>query len=160
MENLKWHCCSRLGSTKALGLARQSGLAHMAFWPTTEEQGSSFLSSAPAACRQNPVGRRPVDGGGVAEEQAQLMVNPIWGEGWWGAHRSGQPAVRIAVEGETCRRRGQRVAGGGLWVEEYQWTTRKLSKAVAWSEEDGGYLTMVSSTRKKTRPLNSVARLR
>jgi hypothetical protein len=33
------------------------------------------------------------------------------------------------AEGETHQRRGRRVTGVGLRVEEYQWTTGKLSEA-------------------------------
>jgi hypothetical protein len=52
------------------------------------------------------------------------------------------------------------VVGGGLQVEEYEWTMGNLSEAAAWPEEDGGWSTSVNSARKKTRSLNSVVLLR
>jgi hypothetical protein len=65
-----------------------------------------------------------------------------------------------AAKRETHRWRRQRVTGGGLRVEEYQWTTGKLLEAAVWLEEYGGWPTTVNSVRKKTRLLNSIARLR
>jgi hypothetical protein len=52
-----------------------------------------------------------------------------------------------AAKGETRWWHGRRVAAGGLRVEEYQWTTGKLSEVAAWPEEDGGWLMMVNSMR-------------
>jgi hypothetical protein len=48
-------------------------------------------------------------------------------------------------------RRGRRVGGGGLWIEEYQWTMGKLEEATMWPKEEGAESSMMNSSSQLKR---------
>jgi hypothetical protein len=68
----------------------------LAFRPR-QNQGRPSPASAPTACRQNPVGQRPVVGSGVAREQASYEGGGLdFGGGRDSAHRN-QAAHGVAI---------------------------------------------------------------
>jgi hypothetical protein len=137
-------------------------------WSAVEWLGS--LVNGESNLRWRAVGcspERSADGG--ATRQTEKLVDDAdggwstveWpgskpGEWWTWFGVKGGGVLNWAVDrwwhnvadGESHRRHGRRVSRGGLRVEEYEWTTRKLEEAVMWPEEDGGELSTASSSSR------------
>jgi hypothetical protein len=82
-----------------------------------QRKGRLSPPSAPAACRQNPAGQRPVVGGGVAEEQADRVADRI------GGRREGRrsPESFSVVEGIGGGGRTSASRSRGLWKGPCSW---------------------------------------
>jgi hypothetical protein len=76
------------------------------------EPGEAFSPSALAACRQNPAGRRPMVGGGVAGEQVGRVADRI------GSRREGRGSPKGFSPVEV-------LGGGQRMVASWSWGHRR-----------------------------------
>jgi hypothetical protein len=117
-----------------LGAQRRSAWLDKVAWPiwpfgSWPKNRGALLPSTPATCRQNPVSRWPVVGGGVAREQSSRVADRIGG-----GREGGSPEGLSVVEG---------ISGGGKTLAS--WSRGHRRGPSGWEEVLGDAMLGVGS---------------
>jgi hypothetical protein len=110
----KHHCCSGLGSTKALGLARLRQPCPFGLSAQEPKQGISPAMASPVPLQTNPAGWW-----GWGRGSSWSLEDLVWGLDRESAHRSGRATAAQIDGGEnptgvwTVARRSQTLGQGG-----------------------------------------------